>query len=253
MHDCVGPLKRQQEWAADLPVTIAPAQDALKFGTGEPPEELLDWQRLKHSDIETDSLIRVALWDRAKWNGTGAAVPADATQPPILALAFADRDAAIEIFKGLEEDLGDVDTKDRLRISILRGVSKDEPLAYTVVVGSNITNETLSPDKLVNMVSRINTMYPSSDANISRFLKAYERVGAYFLMPAVMRDGQIEIIWDHSIGKRVLHVREAWQVGRHDPDTVGIREEPVIPAEHQHDAPVLEVLQMRRERTASRK
>jgi hypothetical protein len=103
------------------------------------------------------------------------------------------------------------------------------------------------------MVSQINTMYPYSDANISRFVNAYQRTGAYLLMPAVMRNGQMEIIREHSIGKRVLHVREAWQVGRHDPDAAGIQEEPIIPAVHEHDAPVLEVLQMRRERTASRK
>src|ERR1041384_1538604 len=43
-------------------------------------------------------------------------------------------------------------------------------------------------------------------------------VGAYYLMPAVMHDGTMEITWDYPIGKRELHVRETWQVGRHDPD-----------------------------------
>src|SRR5205814_5696280 len=107
------------------------------------------------------------------------------------------RAAATEIFKGLEQDLGTVDTQERLRISILRGVDKAEPLAYTVVLGSNITTENLHPEKLVFMTSRINTMYPTSHDNLNRFLTAYERVGAYRLMPAVMKNGTMDIIWDH--------------------------------------------------------
>lgn len=240
-------LRRGEEWSTDLSAGARTEQRAPKFGTGEPPEELLDWERLKHTDVETDSLIRVTLWDRARWSGTGAAVFSDATRPPVLALAFRDRDAAIEIFKGLEEDLGRIDAKERLRISILRGVDKQEPLAYTVVVGSNITAENLSPEKLVNMVMRVNTMYPTSHENLSRFLDAHERKGAYLLMPAVMRNGGMEIISEHAIGKRELHIREAWQVGSHDLDAAGIHDDPIIPAEHEHDAPVLELLRARRE------
>ncbi len=242
-------LKREQEWSADL---IQPQTGGARvqpaFGNGEPPEELQDWQRLKHSDIATESLIRLTLWDRAGWSGTGSAVRPDSEQPPILALAFKDRDAAIEIFKGLEEDLGRIDTEERLRIALLRGVSKTEPLAYTVVVGSNIPLDNLSPDKLVIMVSRINTMYPASDATLARFLSAYERIGAYYLMPAHWCNGEMEIIFDHYIGKRDLYVRDAWQVGRHDPDAAGVQEEPIIPPEHEHDAPVLELLRARRDK-----
>lgn len=243
------PVKRESLWSTSIPPKPAAEKRAPKYGKGEPPAELQDWERLKHSDIETESLIRLALWDRAKWNGTGSAV-AEANEPPILTLAFENREAAIEIFKGLEQDLGEIDTKERLRISILRGVDKQAPLAYTVVVGSNITDENLSPDKLVIMVSRINTMYPASHDNLKRFLNAYERVGAYYLMPAVLHDGTMDIIWDYAIGKRELHVREAWQVGRHDPDSAGIQHDPIIPPEHEHDAPVLEVLEQRRRRTS---
>ena len=207
-----------------------------------------DWERLKHTDVQTESLIRLALWDRAKWNGTGSAV-GNPKEPPILALAFENREAAIEIFKGLEQDLGQIDAKERLRVSILRGVDKQEPLAYTVVIGSNINDENLSPDKLVFMVSRINTMNPKSDENLTRFLRAYEQTGAYYLMPALMRDGQMEIIWGHAIAKREVHVREAWQVGRHDPDSAGIQHDPIIPPEHETDAPVLELLQLRPPKT----
>lgn len=244
------PVRRENVWWATIPPEPALERDGPKFGEGALPEKLLDWERLKHSDIQTESLIRGSLWDRAGWSGTGSAV-ADASEPPILVLAFRDQEAAVEIFRGLEEELGMVDENERMRVSILRGVSEREPLAYTVVIGSNVTGRNLSPDKLVTMVSRINTMYPSSDQNLTRFLRAYEETGVYYLMPALMRDGVVDIIWECGIRKRELHVREAWQVGRHDPDAVGIRRSPIIPPEHRHDAPVLELLQILNRKTRS--
>jgi hypothetical protein len=51
---------------------------------------------------------------------------------------------------------------------------------------------------------------------------------------------------------KLPNVRDAWQVGRHDPDTTGIREDdnPIIPSKNEKDAPVLEVLGMLRARPA---
>ena len=48
---------------------------------------------------------------------------------------------------------------------------------------------------------------------------------------------------DVYIAKRELNVRDAWQIGRNDPDVVGIREDddPIVP-DGQQNAPVLEVL-----------
>lgn len=246
------PLRREQEWVADLPIATTPEKRVPTLGTGEPPEELLDRERLKHSDIQNVSLIRVALWDRAKWNGTAFSVSPDATDAPVLALLFEDRDAAEEIFAALRKDVGQIDEQERLRVSILRGVDKENPYWYRVILGTNIPVEEMTPDKLLIMTTRSNRMEPHTDANLRRFLAAYERVGGYFLMPAILSNGRLQLIDDDYIAKCELNVREAWQVGRHDPDATGVRADdtPMIPSENETDAPVLELLGMLRARPA---
>lgn len=245
------PLRREQEWSAALPVAV-PEKHGPTFGTGEPPAELLDRQRLKHSDIENISLIRVALWDRAGWNGTAFSVSPDDGDAPVLALLFDDRAAAAAIFAALRKDVGEIDERERLRVSILRGVDKEHPYWYRVVLGTNIPVEELTPDKLVIMTTRSNTMEPQTDKNLNRFLAAYARAGGYFLMPGILSNGRLELIDDDYIAKREINVRYAWEVGRHDPDATGIRadDDLIIPAAHKKDAPVLELLNVLRGRSA---
>jgi hypothetical protein len=88
-------------------------------------------------------------------------------------------------------------------------------------------------------------MVPTSDANLQRFLRSYEAAGCYSLAGAVITDEQSSPVpvSDVDIAKRELNVRDAWQIGRNDPDVVGIREDDdlIIPA-GQQDAPILEVL-----------
>src|SRR5205814_2006901 len=122
-------------------------------------------ERLKHTDIDNVSLIRLALWNRAGWWATAFFVSPRSSDTPVLALVFEDRDAATAIFAALQEDVGRIDAKELLRVAILRGVEKHNPYAYTVVVGTNIPRDQLSPDKLVLMVSRFHTMHPDSNVN----------------------------------------------------------------------------------------
>jgi hypothetical protein len=93
-------------------------------------------------------------------------------------------------------------------------------------------------------------MEAASDLNLDRFLKSYRAFGHYVLAPATMRNGssEPELIRDHYLIKRELHVREAWEIGRHDVDSAAIHEEdtPIIPA-GQKNPPVLELLRWKRE------
>jgi hypothetical protein len=94
-------------------------------------------QPIKHDQVEINSLIRDSLWNRAKWVGVGfvqfANVPC-----PALCLLFSDKEASVKIFELWRQDLTPHDASDRLRIALVRRFNKDKPLAYRVVVGSNV-------------------------------------------------------------------------------------------------------------------
>jgi hypothetical protein len=248
------PLKRFEEWdAAERKAKnmAVPKQDSkITKGTGEPPPSL--WQgNASHSDMETVSLIRLALWDRADWAGTYFMWPPNNEWPPVLALMFKNADAGVEIYSHWQNELGKIDKQERLRLTVIRGINKKNVHAYRVVVGSNPERSLIGDtSKLFFMVNRMNTMEPISDHNLSGFLAKYNLAKTFYLAPAVLREGfsEPELILEKRILKRELNVRQAWEIGRNDIDAPGIQhdDEPVIPDGHS-DAPVLDVIQWLKE------
>ncbi len=260
------PLRREETLEAP-PKHSTPAIP-LKFGEGDPPPELLDRSKLRHSDIRVMSLIDVAKWDEAKWAGVFFQHTDDVeTYPPILGLMFREGAPANDIFAALEARLGKVDERRALRVSIIRGVSAANPSHYAVVIGSRHDDaEQLRPDKQFFFVSRILWMTPESSENLDTFLKAYRLGGRYILAPAIVRpkggvpersrrytlapgmihpkDDLPELMTEHVICKYDLEARHAWQIGVNDPDIVALDPDdpPVIPAPVV-DAPVLRALE----------
>jgi hypothetical protein len=249
-------LKRSKSWDADdartrrLPNSNA-GRSTHTPGQGEPPPELLDWGRAKHTQIQTVSLIWEPLWDAAKWCGTAFFVSLSQSSPPTLAPMFENSEAAKQIFAQWRSELGICDEEERLRVAIVRAIDTSNPYAYRVIIGANPNVGFLRPDvRYTVFVTRTHTMETSSNLNLDRFLQSYKAFGRYFLAPAVMRNGlpEPELIRDHHLIKRELHVREAWEIGRHDVDSAAIHDEdsPIIPA-GQKNPPILELLRWKRE------
>lgn len=251
------PLKRTEVWDAAEKCKQANIGNNLKphkpaIGRGEPPADVVDASRTKHSQMETVSLIREVLWNRAGWFGTAFMLSADYSFPPVLALMFKNAEAAREILAEWRKELGSADTDEKLRLTIIQGISKENKYAYRVSIGTNPDAGFSRPDiKYAIMVARGNTMEPSTDRNLAGFLTHYKRFGMYYLAHAAQKSGASDItpVMDNCILKRELSVRNAWEIGMHDPDCMGIRidDDPIIPHQHK-DAPVLELLNWMRER-----
>jgi len=213
---------------------------------GDPPKELLDFSDVKHSEVRVFSLIERQLWERAKSRAMGYAYGPDLQEPPILALAFGNAEAAREIFMGWRSKLGEIDREEQLRLSIITGIDKKHPLSYAVVIGSNPSiSKDASFHHFVN-VSRVCRMNPTDSRNLDTFLARFERLGRYMLVPAVLSNDlqQPDFQFDLWIGKQSLRVVPAWQVGKNDPDGVALHpdDDPIIPDGVQ-DAPVTGLLE----------
>lgn len=253
------PLRRSKEWDSDYRKTItnkklaSPNSESIS-DKDEKPMEIPDVSHLKHTEIKTVSFIRETLWDNAEWSGTAFMWSPGDSNPPILAFLFRDKLAAGMIFSNWRKEIGKQDHGEILRISIIRHINKKAPHWYRVIVGTNpdaILGET--GIKRAVMVSRINTMEPSSDYNLTEFLRMYNRFGGYFLAYGIFKDGQSpESIFDNCIIKRKLYVREAWEIGRYDQDAVGIFEDddPIIPPD-QKDAPLVELLKWQKSKVSN--
>ncbi|SHG42351.1 hypothetical protein SAMN05443144_1283 [Fodinibius roseus] len=90
--------------------------------------------------------------------------------------------------------------------------------------------------------------------NLERFIEAYQNIGAYYLVPSFAPEGfdgsqPPKFGWEYFIGLRGLYIREAYEIGPNDIDATVIREgdDPIIPEEHKDDAPILNLLENRKE------
>jgi hypothetical protein len=78
---------------------------------------------------------------------------------------------------------GDDDVKDDLKITIVRGISRQSPAAYAVMISQNPDNVPISEGSFIGFVSRINRMYPNSTQNLDRFLAERVTVGTCCFLP----------------------------------------------------------------------
>jgi len=253
------PPLRSTAWDADYARARVPADSVIRPlvpGKGDPPDSL-SYGRVKQTEIRTVSLIRFALWDKAKWSGTVYATGEESSVlQPVLGLGFENPEVAKQIFQSWKAELGDRDTDDRLRVVIVRGISMQNPHWYRVLIGSNLDRELRTPGvRQVVSVSRMNTMEADSEVNLERFLRSYDKVKSYILTAAAMtpQRGFAFVPDCPGLIKRELHVRRAWEIGRNDPDSVAIfvDDTPIIPAD-QKSPPVTELLLWKRARRRSR-
>jgi tetratricopeptide (TPR) repeat protein len=247
------PVRRSEEWDAQARIA-EPHQQRQRVPSGARSEATptsWDSETIKHTDIETVSLIRESFWNRAGWHGTVYLTDPEGTDPPLLGLVFRNPSVAEQIFSQWREELGVRDAEEQLRILIVRRIDRTHPHAYRVVIGAQ-------PSKIGgkatrwSMMSRLCRMDPDTDENLERFLRAYATAGEYVLVPALRtEEDPVPSPLPGHLFKRELHVREAWEIGMNEPDAVGIDpdEEPIIP-EDQKDAPVIELICWLRAREA---
>ena len=196
--------------------------------------------------METVSLIREVIWNAAGWTGTAFVYDPSIPAPLALALIFKNAEAARQIFSQWREELGEADGQERLRVSIIRGISRRSPHSYRVLIGANPKSATAGQkNKIIFLLTRIQTMTPTSDLNLSRFIKNYEQLNHFYLTYALLGDSNSDIVmfYDYCILKRSLEIRDAWQIGENDLESAGILEDddPIIP-EGESDAPVSRLL-----------
>ena len=173
------------------------------------------WKSGNHRDVQMRSVIDYNLWNTAGWKGTLYASYGPQA-PPVVGLIFTDREAAGSIFERWRERFGDVDRENEIYLSIVRDVSDANPAHYNVLITSSLDPSEARKPGGVMTLSRFNRMQPDTDTNLRRFLAEYEKAGVYFLMPAVMKDGEPQLLSDVSLLKRNLVVKSARNVGPND-------------------------------------
>lgn len=201
-----------------------------------------------HRDLAVSSIINQSLWDKAGWQGMmyGYVGP---NQPPLLGLIFSSTEMANAIFEEWQDRFGHEDTNDEIRISIVKGIDRKNPYYYRGCISRDM--DAIAKDdarRFVN-VARMTTMTVSDHKNLELFQRAFATLGCYFLLPAIFDGkGKPQLLSERAILKRKLNVREAWQIGRHDLDSMAVtpKDDVIIP-DGEESPPIHELFEWRRE------
>lgn len=204
----------------------------------------------RHSELSVHSIINQQLWDRARWSGLAYGGSPDIA-PPVLALMFMDSGSAKAIFREWKNRFGSFDEKDEIRVLILKGIDQEHPFHYRGCIGQDPDAMELDQTKQTVFISRMTTMTVDNHCNLEMFLSEQKKWGGYFIVPSIINaENKPEFLMDLAIAKRKIVIREGWQVGRHDIDSMGIQaDDDVIIPEGEEDAPVLELIRWRQQRS----
>ena len=203
----------------------------------------------KQSESKIHSHIIPDLWDKAEWKGC-AFIWGNSLEPTGLALCFTNIEAGNKIIQGWQNAYSKGLLN--LRISFVNCINEKNPYWYKVQIGTDVTKlkkEADSDQRFFTTISRIHMMTPQNSQNLDMF-KAYMRNHHECVLTAVEIRQDKQIVFDVDgempVGIPFSNIvfREAWEVGEGDIDSVVILadDHPIIPVEHQIDAPVLKLL-----------
>lgn len=209
----------------------------------------LDFNNAKHTDIQAFSIIDNSLWDNAKWNGFGIFMDRFDKSQIGLFIAFQDENAGKSIFDKWIQKFGKEDKEDSIKITIIKGVNKNNPFEYRVHITSDVKFDDMNhKERYFTVAARFHTMTPNNPQNLNIIETYFKQNTKYLLCPAKMsyngnQAGQPNIFPENSILKHKIEIKNAWEIGHNDMLSSGIlaNDNPIIP-DNIKNAPILEVL-----------
>lgn len=213
------PLLKNIPWDVDSPKQDIIDIEPIELGDHE-NIPVFDMEKHTHKDIAITKLIRSDLWDSTRWEGVGYMGSPD--EPPYMFLLFKDKKKGLSIFEHLLKQLTHVDVGKRFRVSVIRGIDRENPAHYRVVLSENIKKE--SNAKLFTMIARIQTMEPNNDLSWMQFEESYNKFKSFRLAPAYMIKGNQypEVEFDSAISIKEINIKQAWEVGINDIEQIAI-------------------------------
>ncbi|MEQ1822073.1 MAG: hypothetical protein ABL949_06170 [Fimbriimonadaceae bacterium] len=241
-----------EKWEPSNAEPVTPKRRGRK---GDAPRSDEDFRKsmatLSHSEIIVVSPIRSGVWDAAGWFGVLFAWSPYEPGPPVLAFGFDNAEAGRAIMEGWRQTYGD-QLQENIRISMIRGISRQNPFHYRVLISGQLPTSSAQDTRFIQSVVRVHTMLADSPQNLQGFLDMFEFHGSYVLSVAGRNVDTSEgwsAVLANGILMREVVVRQAWEIGRHDPDMAGVLpDDDVIIPDNVENPPVIELLAWKRAR-----
>ncbi|MFT3739092.1 MAG: hypothetical protein QM786_10060 [Breznakibacter sp.] len=214
--------------------------DVKEETTNSKPD--FDLNKIGHNQRKVSSIIDTNLWDKAQWKGFGFFLGKYGFS---IFIGYENGNAGNQIFTDWINRFGAIDMNEKIRITIIKGVDRFNPHWYRVHIGTDLKKEEFKSGDIIFSASRFHEMNAISPENLNNLISAFNYFKSFRFCPAeiVLNVNKIDPFEEYSITKKELIVRNAWEIGLHDLESVAIKkgDNPIIP-DNIVNAPVLEVL-----------
>lgn len=221
-----------------------------KIHYSKPPEDS-DFKSISNENICTSSLINIPLWNICNWKGVMFLTDPLHKFPPILSLAFA-KVTCKTIFEEWIKDIGSSDDEDEIGVRIIKGIDKEHPYWYRVIVGpSNFLTKSDKKQQIIAMPVRFHTMEPNTDVNLRRFEEELQIAKSFSICPSYMSNPSVQpqMYNDLMIRKKVesIIISNAFDIEEDFLSFSGIlpTDNPIIP-KGKEDAPILKMIERKK-------
>lgn len=151
------------------------------------PEDF-DLENISNSNIVTSPIINIPLWNICGWQGVLFLVSPLHEFPPILSLALLNTSCK-NIFEEWINDFGNYDSKNNIGIRIIKGIDKNHPYSYRVIIGQQgFSQKSTDEGKLIAMPIRFHNMQPNNDNNLKMFEQELRTVKEFCICPSYLKD-----------------------------------------------------------------
>ena len=194
----------------------------------------------KQSTLEIHSInSNMNLWNNAGWKGCSFIHDQWNQYPPTFGLTFLDIDKGRKIISEWE-------SKYNVTIYIIKGINSNHPTWYRVCIAPTLTKEN-NTNRYCTTICRKHTMTPNTYENLSRFESDYQKHKECYIMAIQMKEDNSVIMpntFNDAFKFNNIEIHEAYKIKTSDFAKIAIEkdDDPYIPDEYKHNAPVLEVL-----------
>lgn len=222
-----------------------------KIKRGELPEGI-DFKNISNADISTSSIINIPLWNACGWKGVLFLSSPLHQFPPVLSFVFT-KDICRSIFEDWINDFGCNDRQNKIGIRIIKGIDKNHPYWYRVVIGQlSFSHKEKNTPQIIAMPVRVHTMEPNNDVNLKMFEQELQTMKSFSICPSYFHDmsAQPKIFEDLIIHKNIesIMICNAYEVSETDWLTeadILPTDTPIIPA-GKENAPILSIIKRKK-------
>lgn len=203
-----------------------------------------------NSQQETMSIYKmstdVSLWDDAGWRGCGFICDIQGEYLPIFGLAFMKVEKGIKIVEEWKKKVAD--GKPAIKVFIIRKIDRHHLAHYRVCISPEIPEEREFKNRYMAAMTRIQTMTPITNENLSRFEREYKKFGGCWMM-AMQIDEHNQLVrpenYKNAFRFANIEFYDAYEVGVYDEARIAILpfDDPYIPEGSESNAPVLALLE----------